>query len=448
VTAAAGRDRIQEIRDAIQQVQEDRQRTGGVRSPTGHEIPPGELGKKQRAGRIPLVGPLLRWLYGILKAPTRIRDLLTLIRLAEMEAGRDRAEMRALGLDLEGAMATLRAELTQMTRVADEQRSRADRLQFLTEEVAGNQAGLDTALAGVKDLVDGLQEDSAASAQVARTLESALARLTGQMEATETDVTTLTEGLARAREALGEVDRERAHAADRQAAVAGRQAQVTSLYERLEARFRGSRDLVQERQRIYLPTLEEVDPALAALPVVDLGCGRGEWLELLQTEGVPAQGVDSNPALVAACREQGLQVEHTSAATYLSGLPDESLRGVTCFHLLEHLDFTDWLHLVREVWRVLAPGGVAIFETPNPDNLLVAGKEFYLDPTHVRPIPSQLLLFVAEEAGFCNSKVLELHPRDPEAPRSGGPENDLLHHHLQGAQDYSVVTWKAQRPPS
>jgi O-antigen chain-terminating methyltransferase len=106
--------------------------------------------------------------------------------------------------------------------------------------------------------------------------------------------------------------------------------------------------------------------------------------------------------------------------------------------------FPDWFHLVREAWRVLAPGGVAIFETPNPDNLLVAGGDFRLDPTHVQPIPSQLLLFVAQRVGFNACRVMELHPREADRPPLDSSDDGLLRHHLQGPQDYSVLGWKAQ----
>ena len=148
--------------------------------------------------------------------------------------------------------------------------------------------------------------------------------------------------------------------------------------------------------------------------------------------------------MVTACRGAGLQVEDLAAAEFRAAQPAASARGVTCFHLLEHMASPDWFHLVREAWRVLAPGGVAIFETPNPENLLVAGSDFYLDPTHVRPIPSRLLLFVAEQAGFSRCRIMELHPRESGSPPQEHGESDLLRRHLQGPQDYAVLGWKPQ----
>ena len=91
---------------------------------------------------------------------------------------------------------------------------------------------------------------------------------------------------------------------------------------------------------------------------------------------------------------------------------------------------------------MLAPGGMAIFETPNPENILVSSGDFFLDPTHERPIPSRLLCYVAKTVGLVRSRVLELHPRGDGAQEPGGGTEPLLERHLLGPQDYAVVAWK------
>lgn len=181
-----------------------------------------------------------------------------------------------------------------------------------------------------------------------------------------------------------------------------------SFYRAFEEKFRGSRELIRSRLEVYLPF---VRPLLAQYPsghVVDLGCGRGEWLELLRDEGFDAQGVDLDDGMLEACRSIGLSVHTGDAVSFLSKLPDESQVVVSAFHLVEHISFEVLQQLVKESLRVLMPGGLLILETPNPENLLVGACGFYMDPTHQRPIPPPLLAFVPEYIGFKRTKVLRL----------------------------------------
>src|SRR5262249_51947932 len=150
--------------------------------------------------------------------------------------------------------------------------------------------------------------------------------------------------------------------------------------------FRGTREEIKDRLRVYLPIVKEVGPGTA----LDVGCGRGEWLELLRDEGVQARGVDLNRHMIEDCRQRGLDVVPMDALTHLRGIPDASLAAVCGFHLVEHLAFDAFIMLLDETVRVLRSGGVAIFETPNPANLLVGSCNFYQDPTHRAPIPTGL----------------------------------------------------------
>jgi SAM-dependent methyltransferase len=212
-----------------------------------------------------------------------------------------------------------------------------------------------------------------------------------------------------------------------------------------DAQFRGGRADIKERLRVYLPIFKEAKIGTDDSPIVDLGCGRGAWLEVLQTEGLRATGVDRNPLLVEDCRRYGVDVLESDALTYLCGLPDGSLGGVTGFHIVEHLPFDVLLKLFEETVRVLQPGGVAVFETSNPQNVLVSTNEFYLDPSHRTPLPSSLLKFIAEVKGLQRIELLHLHPF-PEALRvqEVGLEvaqrfNELFY----GPQDYALLGWKA-----
>jgi O-antigen chain-terminating methyltransferase len=214
-----------------------------------------------------------------------------------------------------------------------------------------------------------------------------------------------------------------------------------SLYVEFEQAFRGSTQEIKNRQTVYLPILEEHTIGSAEMPVLDLGCGRGEWLELLREHGLHAAGLDSNDSMVQECRSAGLDVTQGDALSYLRSLPDASKGGVTSFHMVEHLPFEVTLTLIDEVLRVLKPGGIIILETPNPSNLFVGAHTFYLDPSHIKPLPSAMLRFFVEARGFIHARVLELNPC-PEAMLLPDDDNGIgkrLNEYFYGPRDYAVV---------
>jgi len=180
------------------------------------------------------------------------------------------------------------------------------------------------------------------------------------------------------------------------------------FYRAFEDRFRGSRPLIKERLKVYAPFLARLTESFADAKAIDLGCGRGEWLELLQESGFYAQGVDLDEDMLAACTEVALDVRKGDAITFLKDLPAETYSLVSAFHLVEHISFSQLRELVSEAHRVLRPGGLLIMETPNPENLVVGSNSFYLDPTHQRPIPPALLNFIPEYVGFNRTKILRL----------------------------------------
>ncbi len=218
-----------------------------------------------------------------------------------------------------------------------------------------------------------------------------------------------------------------------------------SLYAEFEDVLRGTREEIKARQEVYLPFLKSHGIGSPALPLLDLGCGRGEWLELLGEHGLQAVGVDRNDAMVERCKSFGLTVVQDDALPYLSALPDASLGAVTSFHMVEHMPFDVALTMIDESLRVLKPGGILILETPNPHNMLVGSHNFYLDPTHHKPLPSQMLRFFVEARGFCDAHVLDLHPY-PEPVRFADDGNSVasrLNDYFYGPQDYAVIGRKA-----
>jgi O-antigen chain-terminating methyltransferase len=210
------------------------------------------------------------------------------------------------------------------------------------------------------------------------------------------------------------------------------------LYAALEDRFRGSREEIKERLRVYLPYLEPVRDGL----VIDLGSGRGEWLELLQDAGIGARGVEQNPVAIARCRERGFAVVDDDVLTYLRGLDDASAGAITGFHIIEHVPIDVLLTLLDEVVRVLRPGGVAIFETPNPENVLVGSNFFYLDPTHHHPLPRDLTQFLFEQRGFDRVEVLNLNPWESGRVAGEGELAERFNGLFYGPMDYAVLGWK------
>lgn len=183
---------------------------------------------------------------------------------------------------------------------------------------------------------------------------------------------------------------------------------IEGFYRAFEDEHRGSRELILGRLKAYAPLLKIIKSTFPGGDALDLGCGRGEWLELLGSLGIHAKGVDLDSGMLDACRERGYQVEEVDAIRYLQGLPSESLVLISAFHLVEHIPFEMLTALVAEAFRVLEPGGVLIMETPNPENLCVGTESFYLDPSHVKPIPPRLLSFIPEFIGFERTTIFRL----------------------------------------
>jgi len=212
------------------------------------------------------------------------------------------------------------------------------------------------------------------------------------------------------------------------------------FYRAFEEKFRGSRALIQQRLEVYLPFVQPVCAAYPEALVLDLGCGRGEWLELLQKHAISAMGVDLDTGMLEACQQLNLKVQCQDALDSLKQLQDGSASVISAFHLVEHLPFDHVKDLVAECHRVLKPGGLLIMETPNPENFMVATQSFYLDPTHLRPIPPDLLAFVPEYLGYEPVKILRLQET---AGVKTNPNLSMLDVLTGASPDYAVVAQKA-----
>lgn len=222
------------------------------------------------------------------------------------------------------------------------------------------------------------------------------------------------------------------------------QHRLDALYVSFEDEFRGTREEIKERARIYLPIITEAGAGTRERPILDIGCGRGEWLELLHEEGLTAFGIDLNRVLVQQCADIGLTVYEAEALCYLRESPDNSLGAITGIHIIEHLSFDNLVALLDECLRVLKPGGLLIFETPNPENLIVGACNFYFDPTHLRPLPPPSMEYMLETRGFLNLKIIRQNPMSPEMfakPSLALDANPLLEFFLK-EQDYAIIGYK------
>jgi O-antigen chain-terminating methyltransferase len=144
--------------------------------------------------------------------------------------------------------------------------------------------------------------------------------------------------------------------------------------------------------------------------VVDLGCGRGEFLDLCQARGIGIYGVDSNEDMVLHCEGRGLNVISADIVEHLKSLPERWLDGVFCSQVIEHLPLSQLQELFKESARVLKAGARIVIATINPGSVFTLANNFFLDPTHVRPLPAGTAKFLAEEAGF---RDLDIQYRAP-----------------------------------
>jgi SAM-dependent methyltransferase len=209
------------------------------------------------------------------------------------------------------------------------------------------------------------------------------------------------------------------------------------FYIDFENRFRGFQEDIERGLEVYVSLFEGVND-----PIVDLGSGRGEWLRLLTREGLNVTGIDINPHLIEECDEEGLQVIKSDAFKFLRNATDSAFGAVTAFHLIEHLDPDQRLLFLREIYRVLKPGGLLLLETPNPRNILVSAGDFFRDPEHVRPIFPDTLSFTAKFVGFPDARCYFFNKDRTALISCADTEFRDLQSYVEVSRDFALIARK------
>ena len=169
--------------------------------------------------------------------------------------------------------------------------------------------------------------------------------------------------------------------------------------------FRGSEDRIREQQKRYIARFAGTSDV-----ILDIGCGRGEFLEAAKAANLPARGIDLNQDCIEICRSKGLDVEQADMFAYLEAVADGSLGGAYCAQVVEHLPPAVLPALAKLLSRKLRVGSLVAIETPNPECLAIFATHFFIDPTHTRPVPAVLLRFYLEEAGFGSIQIERVEP--------------------------------------
>lgn len=214
-------------------------------------------------------------------------------------------------------------------------------------------------------------------------------------------------------------------------------------YSDFEQRFRGDEHNVKEKLKKYLPLFSSTDR------ILDIGCGRGEFLELMRQGGKDAEGIDISLSMLRVAEEKGLKCQKCDALSYLRQKEDESLGGIFSAQVIEHLQPDYLRNMVLESFRVLEKGGLIVLETVNPLSLFALSNIYFLDVTHQRPLHPEYMRYLLESSGFGGvtivyseelgeERLAEISPESPWA-REFNTNVDKLNKLLYSSPAYAVT---------
>jgi 2-polyprenyl-3-methyl-5-hydroxy-6-metoxy-1,4-benzoquinol methylase len=375
------------------------------------------------------------------RAQTFVRHHATQVTDEALAAQRERAD------HLEAQLAVLRAEMSALVPAAGALAAVADSAALIQEGAKAAEEARATRINS--ELM------KAELAEVHRTLEEL-----GRAISPDAGLEAAPERLAELRDRVDAIDRRVRRLAEAPTTAPTGEAPPASPqpagagdgfdYVGFERRFRG------ETSTVLGALVERYADRLAGhAPVLDVGCGRGELLAALAERGVEGRGVDLDPEMADEARARGVDVTVADAVQHLETLADGALGSIVAIHLVEHLPLATLTRFLELAARKVRPGGIAIFETPNPTSLIVLGNSYILDPTHQWPLHPSLLAFMCERAGFRDIELQWWSPAsDYHLPLIEGVEDpwaatvneafEKLNHVLFGPQEYAII---ATTPP-
>lgn len=214
---------------------------------------------------------------------------------------------------------------------------------------------------------------------------------------------------------------------------------LDKFYIDFEDRFRGSEETISERQEEYLFYFQNSKIDFKKTPVLDIGSGRGELLQLLKKHRIRAIGLDINHDMIARSKKNGLEAIQGDALKHLQKAKSQSYGAITGFHIVEHIPFNLLLRIFENAHRALTENGFVVFETPNPENVTVGSTTFYMDPSHLHPLPPDLLAFTLEICGFRDIEIKRLHADNDH--NTAGIHKEIAKRFF-GPRDYAVIGYK------
>ncbi len=385
--------------------------------------------RKLAESRLSQTEELLPRLEGLDHRSDQLGEVEGHLRAQGEQLGRQDKQLRAFHADLEHASEHLRNLQNEFDRERGAQSS------GLAERTRAFQGNFERMGEHLRNLQSEVERERAARPH----LDQAIARLDERLTS---DGSFIKAELSHHRSLLHGLSAAPLPASAREGAPSLAPDLLDAFYVSFEDRFRGTRGDIKERLRFYLPLLRSAEAGSEASPILDLGCGRGEWLELLREENLLGNGVDLNATMQLQCVERGLEVVHGDALQYLRNTETASRGAVSGFHIIEHLPFDFLMMLLAETLRVLRPGGLAIFESPNCKNLTVGASTFNLDPTHRNPVFPETARFMLELTGFERVEIEYLSPVDRQ-PFSQTQDGKLLNDLFCGPQDFAVIGRKS-----
>lgn len=313
----------------------------------------------------------------------------------------------------------------------------------LREEVQRNSVS-DAEITARLNVLEALRNDIETISINLRNNNAAIERLSADDEFAKLKLNVIEKGMKNNRLRINQQSTAVLAAPAAEAASGGGESEYDEIdYFDFENHFRGSIESIRKAQEIYLEYFRD------KTNVVDIGCGRGEFLSLMKDNGINARGVDIYQPYADYCNMKGLSAECGDGVKYLS--EQESVDGIFVGQVVEHLKTGEIIRLCNTAYEKLTEGGCIVIETPNPTSLAIYTNAFYIDPSHMKPVHPLTMKYFLEKAGFKNISVVYTEQSRPpfEIPEldieGAGEFNSAMKNVselLYGSQDYAVIAVK------